>query len=575
MRKTLLSTLVVAVLLGVSGVGSAQDASPGGAKTMVTVSFSGYDDLLAKLGLVGKLGGSEDMFKVPLEKAIKDATGGKGLAGLDTAKPWGALVQTDGSGDLPVVVFVPVTDLDQLLEALAPIIGQPEDAGGGVKKIDLPGGPGGPQIPPAYVKQQGGWAFVAPSLEMLANPPADPLKALGGLNEKYIAAAQVSVGNLPDEMRDAIRSNMEMGAAVLNVPQPGESQEDYEIRTGMTKRMIEQMITVLEDMDQVLLGWAVDEQASSSYVDFQVTAVEGSKTAALFNEPLPGKTNFAGFDLPGAAVTGSLASALSDSDVTDLKNALATLRARAIKELAGQGLADAERQLATQLLGDLLDVLTTTIEKKVIDGGFTLMLEPGSVTLLAGGTIGDGDKLENLLMQFAELAKQEDPNLAQLMKLDAETHQGVRFHTLSVPLPDPDAVKFFGQNLDVVVGVNNDSLYLALGRQAADTLKQVIDKSKAEPGRQVPPFRLSLSLTPIVNFAAEATENPGQKMMIGMFGAMLQQAGSKDHVTLTSTQIPNGARVRLEFEEGILKLIGGAGSMLGSASSAPPGASPF
>ena len=58
--------------------------------------------------------------------------------------------------------------------------------------------------------------------------------------------------------------------------------------------------------------------------------------------------------------------------------------------------------------------------------------------------------------------------------------------------------------------------------------------------------------------------------MASMIAAMLEQTGGKDHVTLTSTPITNGAAVRLEVEEGLLKLIGSLGQMFGGLAAPGP-----
>ena len=52
MRKMLLSMLAVTVLLGTAGLCSAQDEL----KPLVTVSFAGYDKLMADIDMIGRIG---------------------------------------------------------------------------------------------------------------------------------------------------------------------------------------------------------------------------------------------------------------------------------------------------------------------------------------------------------------------------------------------------------------------------------------------------------------------------------------------------------------------------------------
>ncbi len=571
MRRILLSTLVVALLLGGWNASPAQVAPTAGLKPLVTVSFSGYDELKADIEFVGKLG-ENPQIATQLEGTLKLFTAGKGLAGLDTTKPWGAVIQTDGRQEFPIYGFIPVTDLKQLVSLVGNFLpgGPPEEPTDGVYELETDG-------PILYVQQKGGWALIASSREELAQVPADPLKVLGGLNQKYDLAVRASIQNVPPAFRQELVEQLRVGAEAGMPRLPGESDEDYAMRQGVAKQVIQQLDAMVGDLDEVLVGWAIDRQTGTSYLDFQVTAVAGSKTAAQFAQPATAKTNFAGFDLPGAALTANSAGTLSDSDVAEAKKAIADVRPKALEELKNQGLSADELKVASEVLSSLLDVVEKTVENKTVDGGMALLLKPDALTFVAGGAIADGAKLETMLKQLAAEAQKKEPEIAKLLTLDAETHQGVRFHTLAVPTEEMDeeiATKLFGENIDVVVGISETSAYLSVGRDAASTLKQVIDQSKAQPDKQIPPMRISLAAGPIAKFAADVAEDDMAKQMATMIGVMLEQSGGKDHLTLTSKPIPNGAAVRLEVEEGLLKLIGSLGQMfggLGAPGPLPPG----
>jgi len=554
---------------------------------LVTVAFSGYDELLGDIGFLGTLGGNPQLAKAP-EAMLVLATQGKGLAGLDKSKPWGLVVQTDGQ-QFPVVGFVPVTDLKQLLDVLTPLVGPPEDAGNGVLKVQPgadaadDGGMGmAPQSKPVFIKQQGGWALIADSPEALAAAPADPTQALDGLEKKYDLALKASVKNIPAPMREMAILQLKAGTDMFTAQRPGESDDDYAIRTGMTKQAIDQFITTVNDLDEVLVGWALDQNTGTSYFDFELTAVEGTKTAAQFAQMEQATTNFAGFDLPGAALTANWAGKIPDTDVAQAKSTIANIRKTAVTELDNQGLSANDVQLATRLINDLLDVVEKTIEGKKSDGGAVLLLDSSAATFVAGGKVAEGAKLEGVVKQLAQMAAKDQPEFAQAMKLDAETHAGVRFHTLAFPVPpgEAEATKVFGDTLDIVVGIGDESVYLAGGSDAAATLKSVIDKSQAELGKQVDPLRISLAAAPIAKFVSENMPDDDQgKMMATMLAGQLATSAGKDHLTVTSKPIPNGASMRLEIEEGLLKLIAVGAQMaqqqMMSGGGPPPGAAPF
>ncbi len=77
------------------------------------------------------------------------------------------------------------------------------------------------------------------------------------------------------------------------------------------------------------------------------------------------------------------------------------------------------------------------------------------------------------------------------MKVSAETYQGIHLHTVSLPTPDPELTPLVGDTLDMVVGIGDDKVLVAVGRDAAKTLKKAIDRSKAAAGKEVPPLQVT------------------------------------------------------------------------------------
>ena len=569
MRKTLLSTLAVAMWLGAALVCPAQETP----KTLVTVAFSGYDSLAADIDYIAKLIGNPVLTKQweEMKKAVQEM----GQGGIDSAKPWGAVVQIKnaaalmpGPDDFALLAFVPVKDFAKLKETLAGMKVEVKDAGDGVVEVAT--------RRPLYLKEQGGWVFVGMSPDALKDTPADPLALLGELPRRHHLAARVSVKNIPSFYRKIFVTQMQIGAQAALQRQPNESDDEYAIRLNVTKQMLQQIATLVNELDELLLGWGVDRTKGTTFFDFEMTAVAGTKTAGDFAQLAQAKTNFAGFNLPGAALSGNFVGTFSDSDVAQMKSAFSALKDKAIKDLKDEGLDGEELKLATQVIGDLFGVMQKTIENKKADMGVVLLLNPGAAAFVAGGLIADGDKLEKVLKQVAEVMAKEDPDMAKMMKLDADKHQGVRFHTFTMPTPDPDAVKVIGQNLEVIVGISDQSLYVALGGDTAKTLKQVIDQSKANPDKAVSPLQVSVSVTPILKVASAVAPDGPEKLIVGMITAALEQSGGKDHISLSTKGIPNGAATRLEVEEGILKALMMTALMRTGAKAPPgvPGAAP-
>lgn len=555
MRKTVASLLIVGLLLGLSTPLLAQQAKP-----LVTATFAGYDKLMSNVEYIGKIAQQPDLAK-GLEEAIAKMTGsdGKGIPGLDGAKPWCVVVQTKGE-EFPVYAFVPVTDFKKLMETL-PNLNIEVKQDGDVYQIAA-----GAQT--MFVAGKGNWAVLATSAEALKDAPADPLALVGDMYKRYDLAVHVAMQNVPQQFRKMIVDQLEMGIALGTERMPGETDEMHAIRQNMARQSLKQITSLFEEVESLQLGLAIDQQSKSAYLDLDIKAVPGTETAKDMELLKDAKTDFAGFELPGAAVTLNVSSKLSDSDVAELKKILDATRAQTMKELEGQNLGAEEIKIAKQLLGDLFDVVTKTVEAKKADVGMSLMLDPKAITVVAGMAVADAPKLEGVVKKLVEMVGKEEPEVAKHIKLDAETYNGVRMHVASIPLDEEEPKKFFGENVDMVLGVTDGALYLGMGRDAMKTLKSAIDKSKSQAGKQTAPLKLAVALGPIFKLAAEQAPGADKQMAI-MMAMMLDQAKGKDRISITASVIPDGQRLRIELDEGVLKAIPMM-IMLGAAREAPP-----
>ncbi len=225
-------------------------------------------------------------------------------------------------------------------------------------------------------------------------------------------------------------------------------------------------------------------------------------------------------------------------------------------------------------------MLEENVEAKVTDAGMIGKIGPNQLTLVAGSYVADGPKIEGLLKQFLGQLIKEQPEAKAHLKLDAETHSGVNLHVLSIPAEQLDEGaeplrRLVGDQLDVIVGIGQNSLYLAAGRDAADELKQVIDASQAAPGKAVSPLSASVALLPIVQLTATLAEEESVQQMAGMMALALGQSPEKDRVKFRTHPIRNGSVTTITLEEGVLRLIGSAVMMGQQMMMAPAGFDDF
>ncbi len=99
-----------------------------------------------------------------------------------------------------------------------------------------------------------------------------------------------------------------------------------------------------------------------------------------------------------------------DEDVADAKAMLASYKTNLNKLLDSNEQLGDKRELAKQLLGDLLDVVEKTAELKKSDGGMSIVLDDGPVVIF-GARIAAGAKLEGTLKKLVKELANDEPKL--------------------------------------------------------------------------------------------------------------------------------------------------------------------
>ena len=544
-RASLVAACSVVFSVG-SLPGFAQAQSAGEMKPVAIVALSGYDALIEDINFAGSLSGQPDLGLL-IEPMIMGYT-----QGLDKANPIGIVIQSDGA-EFGGALCVPVTNLETLLRPLQLFGLKIEEMEEGLTKLITP-----QQPQPMFVREQAGWAFVSPMQPMLDNLPDDPAKLLSAISEQYDLGARVNVQNIPETYRQMAVTQLEMGLQAGLQKKPEESLEQFETRQEMTKLQFEQIKQLINDIDEVTIGLAVDGSEQRAYFDFVYTAVPETKLAEKIAMNNDAKTDFAGFFQPDAAMMMSFASKMSEADIAQVDQMFGAIRKQlksAVEKESGES-SQENREMVQLALDDFLDAVQATLQAGVMDGGAVLNLAPHATTFVAGGFIGEPAKVESGLKKLAEAAKEEEKFPG--VRWNAENHGNISFHTVSLPIPEHEEEprKMFGETMDLAVGIGKQSVYFALGRNCLDAAKSVIDASLAEPQKSIPPVEMTVSLKQIMKMAAEFADSSDKPTLESIAGMLNNEATGRDHVRIVAQAIPNGIRTRVEAEEGVLRAIG-------------------
>lgn len=546
-RNSISFAVTAAVALMVSTIVQAQEESDAKSKPIVTVAFSGYDNLVSDLNFVGDLAGNPQLGSA-LEMTTMLATGGQELKSLDKSKPWGAVLVADEAG-IRGLGFVPFSDLDELKTIL-----ETNDVKFSEEDDCLVVPMNGQSV---YLKGEGGWLFFSGQSANLKNLPKDPAKTLGGLQDSYNLAVRVDVKNIPEMLRGMLLDGLQLGLQAGMAQMPGETDEQYALRSKMAEQSLEQLKTAVNELDAIQLGLAIDEEVPSIYLDVEVTAQPDTETARRITAAKGMATRFGGFVVPDAVLSYNGVTRLVDAQVDQFKVMIEGFHGKVKKELEEQELPEDIAKTSNELVDDAFAILTSTVKEGELDLGMFLQADGEKATWLGGIRVADGNKIEDVLKVVVDEAAKEMPPLKEGVQFDAAEHAGVRLHTLTIPseaLGAPQLAELFGDELVIVVGTADKAVYLSVGTDSMELLKKAIDDSKT--AKDLPPASLTISIGAIAKLLGKYVPDPQVQNAVGLITAKLADSKGKDRITLTTTISDNSLKNRLEIEEDLLKVLG-------------------
>jgi hypothetical protein len=515
-------------------------------KPIAVVSFAGYDSLVEDVNYVGKLAGRPQLAQ-GLEGILMLVTRAQGLVGLDKSKPIGAAISLSDAGQPLPLVFIPVTDVDKLLDALQGLIPNVEDLGNGISKIRTPNGQS------VVMRKTDGWVFLSDSADKLGTVPADPTKLLGNLPESYDLAVQVNVKNVPEQFVQLAVAQLRRGAEQGMQKKPDEDEATYAKRKQFTEATLEQVAQAIQEIDHLTVGFEVDEEDGGAYLDLDMVVKAGGKLAAQIAASEKGSK---GSIVPGFADDEAVAnfhfvSPVLDDSAKMLLDLISLGRENSAKKIdEDDKLEDAAmKEKVKGMVSTLFDVAEATVKGGKFNGGAVVYGE-GPFEFYFGGLFVDAKKVDKVFRDAVELFG-DKPGVPEI-KLDAATKGGVTYHTLTVPVPDKKGQEALGEEVTIAFGFGEKLIIIGIAEEdVVDTAAEVVGYQ--EGANDLPPAQLQIKVGPLLQFAVDHDDElgpPGVKL------AELLADSDDDHITLKTEFVPNGQRTRLQIDEGLIEAIG-------------------
>ncbi len=538
---------------------TAEAPAAAGTKTIAVAALTNYNQLIKEIGFLGSMGGNENAGDW-VEGMLAFFTGGRGLEGLDKTRPIGVVLQTDGASFAPIGCL-PVADLTPMLELAENFGLEPVALVDGVYELELP-------EQTIYFQQSGEWTFVAKTALALTQVPADPGKDLQKLVEKYDLGVTVYAQNLPAMYRDIALEQLRQGMEEGLVKQEDESEEEFEARRELAEAQIDQLNDLIDGLNVVTIGWAVDAGKKQTYIDAELTGVAGSDLALAmdaYDNPTSGVTGFHRPTVAASVLTAAVTPpALLEKQKAQNEAAIDMVRSqidKALQEQIEEGKIPDDADVQEAIKGatnDLVDVYADMVRNGRIEIGGSIDLAGEGFDAIAAAYVPDPTKVEAAFKKLAEAAAKE-PKFPGV-EWGYATHAGVKLNGMTVPIPEEagQAREALGESVRVIMGVGGERVYFAMGPRGEESLMQAIDESAAKASQPIQPGELIVSLGQVLT-AAEKVAPPNAAPMIGMvLGAMADVPAGSDRLVVSTEAIDGGMRIRYLLEEGVLRAIGQA-----------------
>ena len=541
---TLTSTVVAACLTWTALVcePAAAQSVP---KPAAVISIANLDDSLADIDYLADASGFGQL-KFMIQTQITHF-----LKGVDSTRPSGVLLYMDEGSEQPSALgFVPVEELDDLLDTLAGFaeVDEGDDYTTIITDDDNE----------ILIKQVGNHAFITDKAEMFKRiPDAPPASLLGDLPTRFNVAARVFGQQVPKSLRDKAISTIrdayeqqleELESAEENSPQAQLQQKSYE----MNMKQIEDLV---QETEQLAFGIAIDEETKTLSSEIEIVGTENSTLAKKAGANMnPEKSRFTGFQLPGAAFTAISRINVIQEEIDQFTQFSETGVDAILKALNEEAdLTEQEMGAIEKACDDLSAALLETMKEGVADAGLVVDTAKGNVNLATGFYVTNPKKFEQVAK---DLAAEFEGKLAKLgtVKLNSGSHKDVTFHTFSMDTPkeSEELLNAVGDQIRVVIGIGQQATYIGMGSSPTEILTRAIDGSGAQDDSPATLGLYNLYIAPIMDFAASI--QPDDFGMLQKMADTLAEGG-RDKLTYEMKPIKNGFSVRGDLQDGVLELI--------------------
>lgn len=528
-------------------VALAQDAGD----PAVVVSLGNLDSQLSDIKYIMQSSGQGGLY------GLVEAQTSQMLGGVDRKRALGAMLWFNEESPEPKwLAFVPVSDLDGLLDTISQFV-DIDDSGDNIEITT-------PDDETIYVRESGGYALVSDNEDMLGMAPSDPAEVLASVSPDFNVGARLFVQRIPEGLRQMVIDGIEEG---YKEQMDNIGDEDLaELQKQNFDMQMAQIRSLINETEELTIGLNIDESAKSIHLDMQMVGQDGSELARQASNYASAKpTRFGAMLTDEATMSMGMTGTVAKEDAERMTDMFNQIRDMASKKMEEDEVPEADREIATRVLNDVLEVIRETVEAGTMDAGAMAMVNDDGANLVAGLHVVDPARLEKSVREVVEAARDKVDGKAEF-NLDLETHDGVRLHEIVADVSEEeDFAKLLGSDkLRIYLGVGKDVLYVAAGNDPLASLKSTISDDGKSASSENVPMQWNLHLAPILAKVADMQDEEVPRKM----AEELSKSG-RDRLRFVMNTIDNGLDIKFEAEDGILKLIGVAAQNMGGMMGGP------
>ena len=497
---------------------------------LAVAACDSYGDLKKQIAWLGNQINNPGLAGM-VESVLLLGTQGKGLAGLDVKRPLGVVLTTAGD-DLSAHAFVPVKDVDKLLDSLQSITG-PVDRSDDSRRITLPSGER------LVVVEKNGWAIL--SLEGGDAGIADPAAIFAPLVADFSLGIEAFPSLLPKSLQKQLQTLLQQGAAAAAAN--GQSLDDDSLQAA---------VAGLSQTESLTLGLAIDSEKNRVFLENRVMAVAGSQAAAAIAAAGNGVLTVA---TPAAADGKQPALYLHAVQPLTKESQTQALQVfdQALDQARDQVLANARADALVQTLALVCrEILAGMLASGGIDA--VLAVDTSETTeenplpaLFAGTRVKEGTAIEKQLKQL--LADKKNLPAGVSVAFDTDTVATARLHAVRLDLSASPVAEKLGDSLEITLAIAPEYVFVLAGGDPKKRLAELLKTNGRKNATAKPVATVQLAMDRLLDYAAQ--QGAGPQATLAAEAARVGTEGSL--VQLLIRPIERGLATRLSVDAGVLR----------------------